>query len=299
MQKWIKSFAVVLAGFSLATVAAAEQKVIVAAGATTVQPIVQQAGKLFKEKHPNVEFAVGAGGSDQGVETAGTGKVQLGMVGRALKPAELEKYKDLVPVTIGHDGIGILVHANNPLKKITKQQVQDIYSGKVTNWKDVGGPDAPIALASRTKGHAQLDLFASYFGLEANFDDESVGYKKKGDAQFPAVRAKPGVNNEKMFAAILENPNAISYIPIGFAQQRIGKGAPGRLLELDGVAADTKNVGDGTYPLVRPLLVITKGPAQGEVKEFIDFLISEAGRKIVSDLDYIPAQQPAAEPKKE
>jgi phosphate transport system substrate-binding protein len=272
---------------------AEETKVIVAAGATTVQPIVQQAGRLFKEKHPNVEFAVGAGGSDQGVENVGSGKVQLGMVGRALKPAELEKYKDLAPVTIGFDGIGILVNAGNPLTKITKQQIQDIYSGKITNWKDMGGPDAPIALASRTKGHAQVELFASYFGLETQFDEDSVSYKKKGDAAFSAVKAKPGVNNEKMFAAVLENPGAISYIPIGFAQSRIEKGAPGKLLELDGIAATSASVENSTYPLTRPLLVATKGAPQGAVKEFIDFLTSDAGRKIVSDLDYIPAQQKA------
>ncbi|HYF51614.1 MAG TPA: substrate-binding domain-containing protein, partial [Planctomycetota bacterium] len=96
----VSSF-VLLFALALSGVLAAEQTVIKAAGATTVQPIVIAAGKAFKAKHPNAEFVVGAGGSDKGVEGAASGTVQLGMVGRAIKDAEKEKYPDLVPVTIG------------------------------------------------------------------------------------------------------------------------------------------------------------------------------------------------------
>jgi len=277
--------------------AAAEQTVIKAAGATTVQPIVIAAGKAFKATHPTAEFIVGAGGSDKGVEGAMSGAVQLGMVGRAIKDAEKEKYPDLVAVTIGFDGIGIVVNAKLGIDKITKAQVADIYSGAIKNWKELGGPDAPIALNSRTQGHAQLDLFLSHFGLEAQFGegaDAGVAHKKKGADAFAASKAKPAVNNEKMLEAIVTNPNAIGYLPIGFAASRAEKGAPIKLLELDGIAATAASVGNATYPLRRPLLVATKGAASGVLKEFIDFLLSDAGQKLVSDADYIPVKGAAA-----
>jgi phosphate transport system substrate-binding protein len=274
---------------------AAEPTSIVAAGATTVQPIVQQCARKFKQSHPEVDFVVGAGGSDHGVLTTVEGKVQLGMVGRALKDAEKEKYPELHAVTIGMDGIGLVVHSSNPVRKLTKQQLQDIYSGKVANWKDVGGKDGPIALASRTKGHAQLDLFLSFCGLEVKFDDtgDKASHRVKGVGEYSAVAAKTAINNDKMLEQVVIDPSAISYLPIGFAQTKISRGAPIALLELDGIEATQDNVANGTYPLRRPLLVITKGEASGAVKEFIDYLIGEEGQQVVSSLDYTPV------PKKE
>jgi len=285
----------------LCAVHAAEQTVIKAAGATTVQPIVQAAGKAYKAAHPEVEFIVGAGGSDKGVEGAASGTVQLGMVGRAIKDAEKEKYPDIVAVTIGFDGIGIVVSAKLGISKITKAQLADIYSGAIKNWKDLGGPDGAIILNSRTQGHAQLDLFLSHFGLEAQFgatSEEGVAHKKKGGDAFAGVKARTAVNNEKMLEALVTHPNAIGYLPIGFAQGRAEKGAAIKLLELDGIAATAANIGNATYPLRRPLLVATKGAATGAVKEFIDFLISDAGQKIVADAEYIPVKGAAAEEKK-
>ena len=269
-----------------------EQTMIVAAGATTVQPIVQQAAKVFETTHPNVKFIVGAGGSDHGVNNTGAGKIQLGLVGRALKDTEKEQYKDLVAVTVGLDGIGIVVNASNPLEKITKEQVQDIYAGKIINWKQLGGPDAPIVLGSRTKGHAQLDLFLSYFGMEAQFGegDEGVAYRKKGTEAYSVIKARRAVNNDKMLEVVL-NPAGIGYLPIGFAQTKAEKGTKVKLLQLDGIAATTSTVADSTYPLRRPLLVVTKGPPEGVLKEFIDYLVGEEGQKIVASHDYIPIKK--------
>ncbi len=267
--------------------AARAAETIVGTGATTVQPIVQAAGKEFKTAHPDVDFTFGGGGSNNGVESLASGKVQIGLVGRELKADEKEKNKDFVPVTIGYDGIGILVSNAQPIDKITKDQVHDIYTGKIKNWKDLGGKDAPINLTSRTEGHAQLELFANYFGLEVKFDAGKALYKNKGDADY-AIKAAPKTNNNEMLAAVTTDENCLSYIPIGFALARIEKGAPLKLLPLDGTPATRENVGNGKYPLCRPLLVVTKGEPQGNVKAFISYLVSDAGQKIVSDQDYIP-----------
>ncbi|HYF52172.1 MAG TPA: substrate-binding domain-containing protein, partial [Planctomycetota bacterium] len=203
--------------------------------------------------------------------------------------------------TIGFDGIGIVVNAKLGIDKITKEQVADIYSGVIKNWKELGGPDAAIALNSRTKGHAQLDLFLSHFGLEAQFGEaaeDGITHKKKGSDAITPLKAKPAVNNEKMLEAVVTNPNAIGYLPIGFAQSRAEKGAAIKLLELDGIAATAANVGNASYPLRRPLLVATKGAPSGVLKDFIDFLLSEDGQKLVADADYIPVKGAAAAEKK-
>lgn len=280
----------------LPSVWAGEAKSYVAAGATTVQPIIQQCARQYKQNHPDIDFAVGAGGSDHGVETVGTGKVQLGLVGRGLKDAEKQKYPDLQSTTIGLDGIALVVNSSNPVRKLTRQQLQDMYSGKIKNWKEVGGADAPVALSSRTKGHAQLDLLLSFAGLEVTFDEsgENAIHGVKGGEK-GTVKAQTAINNDKMMEQVVTNPNALTYLPIGFAQTKITRGAPLALIELDGIAPTAANVVNATYPLRRPLLVVTKGAPEPAMKEFIDFLISDAGQKIVLALDYIPV--PKAEPK--
>jgi len=289
-------FAAVVSGLLmlLAPGFAGEAKSYVAAGATTVQPIVQQCARKFKQLHPDVDFVVGAGGSDHGVETVANGKVQLGLVGRSLKEGELKKYPDLKPVTIGQDGIALVVHSSNPVRKLNKQQIQDIYTGKITNWKDVGGKDAPICLASRTKGHAQLELFLKYFDMEIQFDASGDnGAHKTASGELSKVQAKTAINNDKMMEQLVLEPNTLAYLPLGFAQTKTSRGAPLAAVELDGIAATMDNVANGTYPLRRPLLVVTNGAADGMMKEFITFLLSDEGQAIVSSLDYIPAKASA------
>jgi len=265
---------------------------IVVAGATTLQPIVQQAGMEFKKTHPEVSFVVGAGGSSKGVELTAEGKVQLGMVGREMKKEEKEKYADLAPVRVALDGICMVVSADVPLTKITKPQVQDLYTGKVKSWKELGGPDAPPVLGSRTEGHAQLELFLSYFGMESKADNDAgvTAHKAKGEAEFGGNKAKQATNNDKMLAVALENKGALVYLPIGFAHTKIEKGVGIKMLELDGFVPSAESVANGTYPFCRPLLLVTKGPAQGKIKEFIEYLLSPDGQKIVADQDYIPLQ---------
>lgn len=267
------------------------QEKITTAGSSTIRPIVDKASRAFKKTHPDVSFVIGGGGSSHGVKAAGTGEVHIGQASRNIKDEEMKAYPDLVPFKIGLDGIAIIINSSNPVNAVTKSQVQDIYTGKVTNWKEVGGNDAPITLISKEEGRSTLELFLKYFGLEAKEQgtgsDTVMLHKKKIDTAFGAKNAQLIGPNKEAIAKVSTKPNAIAYVSVGTAQEIAKKGAKIKVVDLDGVPATIENVGNETYPLRRSLHVITKGQPQGSVKEFIDFLMSDDGQKIVESLEFI------------
>jgi phosphate transport system substrate-binding protein len=300
---------VLVAVFVSTTCFGAEDQRITVAGSSTVRPIVQKASEAFCKANPQVKFIIGGGGSGHGVKSAGTSKVKLGMASRDLKDKETKQYKDLVPIKVGLDGIAVIINGKNPITKITRQQVQDIYTGKITNWKDVGGADTPILLISKEEGRSTLELFLKYFGLEGK--EIAQGKRKvmvhrikppKGskasDDGYSKVTATLIGPNRQALGYISTKPTAIAYVSVGTAQEVAAKGGRIKLLELDGVKATVANVASETYPLRRPLNVITKGPAEGDVKKFIDFILSDAGQKIVNGLEFVPLKKPDTSPKK-
>ncbi|MHB8810522.1 MAG: phosphate ABC transporter substrate-binding protein [Desulfobulbaceae bacterium] len=288
-SRWKIAVLAVFAAFACATAQAEET--ITTAGSSTIHPIVDAAAKAFKANHPEVNFVVGGGGSSHGVKAAGTGEVQLGQCSRFLKDKEMQEYPDLVPFKIGLDGVAVIVNTDNGLTSITKEQVQDIYTGKVTNWKELGGKDTPIILVSKEEGRSTLELFQEYFNLETKEVEEAgkkmTVHKRKGDTEFSTVKATIIGANKEAIAAVATKPNAIAYVSVGTAQEIAKKGASIRLLDLDGVPATIENVGNETYPFRRPLHVVTKGQPQGKLKEFVDFLLSTEGQKIVESLEFI------------
>lgn len=267
---------------------------ITTAGSSTVRPIVDKASKAFKKTHPDVSFIVGGGGSSHGVKEAGLGEVDIGQASRNLKEKEIQTYPDLVAFKVGLDGIAVIINSSNPVNAITKQQVQDIYTGKITNWKEIGGHDAPITLISKEEGRSTLELFLKYFGLEAKETSSKNGtvmvHKAKGANDFSTTTAMLIGPNKEAIAKVSTKPDSIAYVSVGTAQEIAKKGARIKLLELDGVAATITNVGNETYPLRRPLHVLTKGEPQGVVKEFIDFMLSDEGQQIVESLEFIKAR---------
>jgi len=134
------------------------------AGSTTVKPIVDQAVETFGKTHADAEFVVGAGGSGQGIKLVGAGNVHIGMASRNLNVAEKVEFPDLVATKIGLDGIVFVVHGQNPVKSLTTAQAKDIFTGKITNWKEIGDNDAPIVLITATNKHGTYDSSSSTWG---------------------------------------------------------------------------------------------------------------------------------------
>lgn len=239
---------------------APEPHKLVLTGSSTVAPLAAEIGKRFESLHPDVRVDVQSGGSSRGINDVRAGLVDIGMASRALK----EEEKDLLSFRIALDGIGIIINQANPVASLDRQQIIDIYTGKVTNWQTVGGNDTPITVVNKAEGRSTLELFLHHFGLENS-------------------QVKPHVvigDNQQGIKTVAGNADAIGYVSIGSAEYEAGHGTQIKLLPLDGVPASVENVRNGAFPLSRPLNLVTSAQPTGLVKDFIDF----AGSDKVHDL---------------
>jgi phosphate transport system substrate-binding protein len=288
----IRPFTYLLAFLIFVTNGAFGDDRIIIAGSTTVKPVVDQGLPIFKKLHPGVDPVVGAGGSGQGIRLVGTGAASIGMISRPLEAQEREEFPDLVTYTIGLDGVAIVANQANPVHKLSAQQVQEIYVGKITNWKELGGNNQRIVLLTLNHNHGTSEVFANYFGLEAKESgvgvDLKASFRKKGEAEYSSSAANVIEDHHQVLAQIITTPNAIGYVSIGQAMQVVERGAHVRLLQLDAVDPTVANVQSGLYRFSRPLMLVTRGEAQGLVRDFIDFFSGPDGQAIVTKLDYIP-----------
>ena len=264
----------VAAGLALVAAAAGCQPAgqgtrnLVLTGSATMAPMVQEIGRRFEARHPGVRVDVQGGGSDRGAGDTHAGLADVGMVARPLRPEETR----LHAFVIARDGLALIVHRSNPVPSLTPEQVARIYTRAVTNWKEVGGNDAPITLVNQGAGSAALQIFLSYFKLRtpALPTDVIVG---DGGEGVQAVAGRPG---------------AIAYVAVGRAASDAAAGAPIRLLPCAGVAATPENIRAGSYPLSRPLTLVTREPPQGLAKDFIEFARSDEVRDLIAKYHHVP-----------
>lgn len=232
-----------------------EEKLVIT-GSSTMAPVVAELAGRYEREHPGLRIDVQSGGSSRGISDVRAGLADIGMVSRELAQSESDLHAD----PIARDGIGIIVHARNPIAALTKPQVVAIYRKELANWKELGGPDAPILVVHKAEGRATLAVFLEYFGLEG-----------------PEVRADViAGENEQAIKTVAGSENAIGYVSIGTAAVDIEHGVPIRLLAANGVPATLENLRRGVYPLARPLLLVTLAPAAGRVRDFLAYLHSDA-----------------------
>ncbi len=230
-------------------------------GSTTVQPLAEKLAQAFMNNNPGVAITITGGGSGVGIQDAAEGKVNIGNVSRDLKDTDPA---GLVSTTIAKDAVVVVVHPNNPVNALTKEQVKQIFTGQIINWKDVGGNDAPIIVNSRTAPSGTFDFFSETFmNMEQVVDT-----------------AKQHASNGLVRQAVATGENAIGFISMGYVDSSVKAPA------MDGVAATIENAISGTYQYVRPLNMVTVGQPTGLAQEFINFILSPAGQAIASE-EYI------------
>lgn len=244
---------------------------LVITGSSTVAPLVAEIAKRYEMEHPEARIDVQTGGSSRGIADARQGTADIGMVSRALKDNE----KDLQAFTIAKDGISVILNRDNRVQNLSDKQIVNIYTGKIDNWKLVGGTDAPITVVNKAEGRSTLELFAEHFKL------------KTKDIKADVVIG----DNEQGIKTVAGNPNAISYVSIGSGEYAATHKTPIKLLPVEGMAASIANVSNGTFPINRPLNLVINKPPTGLTKNFIDFARSQKVQDIVQEQYFVPPRQ--------
>ncbi len=245
----------------------AENKLVLT-GSSTIAPLMADIAKAFEAKNPGTRVDVQTGGSSRGVTDARDGTADIGMVSRDPNKDEV----DLKNFSIAKDGVAVIVHKSNPVTTLTKQQIIDIYTGKTTNWKDVGGNDFKITVVNKAEGRSTLELFSHYLGLKNT-----------------AIKAQIIIgDNEQGVKTVAGNKNAIGYVSIGTAEYDAGHGVAIKMLPLEGVAASVENVKIGKFPLARNLNLVTKTEPQGLQRKLIEFARSKEVIEIVKKQYFVP-----------
>ena len=231
-------------------------------GSTTVQPLAELFAEEFMAKNPNVKVVIQGGGSGVGIKAANDGTVDIGAASRELTAAD----PALVKHILARDGIAIIVNPQNTVTNLTKAQVKDIFSGKITNWKDVGGADKTINVAAREEGS----------GTRTAFDEMVLGKDTR-----MSERAILQSSNGALSQVVKGDVNAVGFISFGYLDASL------KAVSIDGVAATEANAKSGTYPIVRPLYFLTKAEPAGVVKAFLDYCKGPEAQAIVTKEGYV------------
>jgi len=238
-------------------------------GSTTVLPIAQSTAEVFMDRHPEVKISVQGGGSGIGVAGIIDGTCDIGDASRPMKVKELSdavsKGKDPKANVVAMDGIAVVVHPSNKISAITKEQIKDIYTGKISDWSALGGEKQKIVVVSRDSAGGTFESFG-----EMALDKEKV----RSDALMQA-------SNQAVASTVAKTPGAIGYVGIGYLSSQI------KALTFEGVMPSKETVLSNKYTLARPLFMYTNGAPQGVVKDFLDFVLSEEGQKLVGEAGFV------------
>jgi phosphate transport system substrate-binding protein len=238
-------------------------------GSTTVLPIAQALAEAYLKLNPDADVQVSGGGSGVGVQAAGGKTAEIGMSSRDVKEEEKAKYPDLRVIPMARDGIVMIAHPSNAVTQLSLAQIKEIYSGKVTNWKDVGGPAQPIVLIGRDAASGTREFFNTK--IMGNTSTTSSMLEKN--------------SNGAVKSSVSPNPGAIGYVGMGYIDLTV---KPINVtVNGSGIPPTVSNVVTGTYPLSRQLYYLTSGDATGLAKDFIAFTLSPAGQAIVESQGFV------------
>jgi len=254
-------------------------------GSDTIVNIALAWAETYRDVDPSVSIAVTGGGSGTGIASLINGTVDIANASRSMKESEIENARsnDVEPVehVVAIDALAVIVNLENPVSELTIAQLADIFTGRITNWSEVGGNDAQIILVSRETNS----------GTHVYFLEEVVrkGEQENSDIFAPQTLLMPssvGITSE-----VRRNPNAIGYDGLGYVDPLHEKMLS---IALDGespyVPPTTMTAKEGTYPLSRDLYMYTAGEPSGAIAEYLSWILSPPGQKIVEDLGFVPLE---------
>jgi phosphate transport system substrate-binding protein len=237
-------------------------------GSTSVQPFAEALAEEFMASHSGEKIFIQGGGSTAGIQAVLTGASQVGMSSRKLEESE----KDLIAVPIIYDAIAVIVHRSNPLDNLSMDNIRKIYAGKITRWNEVGVQDRAITVVTREEGSGTRETFQNLvMGKEEEISLGALVQDSNG-----AIRQ-----------VVADDPNAIGFISLGLVNERV------KALKIDGIAPTLENIHAHRYKIVRPFLFVFKSPPEGVAKDFLDYVLSPKGQKLLMQEGLVSMNQGA------
>ncbi len=233
-------------------------------GGTAHIPVMKEAAEKIMTFNPGIRISVAGGGSGVGVKQVGEGLVDIGNTGRTPTNEEVSKY-GLKMFQWAIDGVGVIVHKTNSVKNLKKADLIKIFSGEISSWKNLGGPDKPINIYTRDEASGTREVF-----WEKGLNKGTISQK-----------AKVVVSNGAMKSAVSTDPYSIGYTSVGHIDDSVAR------VTLDGIVPTIDTVKNGSYKISRGLYSNTKGEPKGLTKKFIDYLYSADGQKIIAEEGFI------------
>ena len=229
-------------------------------GSTSVGPLMEKIQEKYEEENNNVTLEIQQNGSGAGIKDVISGISEIGMSSRELKDEEKGSVQG---TTVAYDGIALLVNPENPVKNISLEDVKKIYTGEITNWKEIGGDDAPIVVVSREEGSGTRDAF-----------QEIVGYESEELLKDATISDGSGA----VKTTVAGNKNAIGFASFEYIDNTVSA------LSIDGLEPTADNVKSGSYKISRPFILVTKEDGLTENgQKLIDFALSAEGQQIVEE----------------
>lgn len=235
-------------------------------GSTSMEKVIGALGEAFETENSGVTFTYNPTGSGTGITAVSEGRCDIGLSSRALKDEETEK--GLKGTVLAYDGIAVIVSNDNPVNDLSIETIAKIYTGEITNWKDVGGNDAEIVLIGREANSGTRDGFESVVGVE-----EQCKYRQELTATGDVISAVAG------------NPNAIGYASVASVKDTV------KALKVEGVTPNETTIKDGTYKIQRPFVLVTKEDTKlsDTAAAFYNFCLSEEAKEIITNAGVVPA----------
>jgi phosphate transport system substrate-binding protein len=255
---------------------------IVNVGSDTMVNLALAWAEAYHEVHPEFSISVTGGGSGTGIAALINGSTDIANASREMKEEERQEASrrgaEPVEHMVAMDAIAVVVNPGNPVDQLSIPQIADIFVGRTTNWQAVGGEDRPIVLASRESNSGTYIYFLENVVRRGEKDNE--------DLFSPEALLLP--SSEVIGLEVAQNPNAIGYDGLGYVtpQQKTLRVAVDQAGPF--VPPTIETVNDGTYPIARPLYMYTSGEATGAIKEYLDWIVSDEGQRIVAELGFVP-----------
>ncbi len=270
MRTFKKRAAVILSGaMAVSTLTGCSSKLsgkVSTDGSTSMEKVIGTLGEAFESENSGVTFTYNPTGSGSGIQAVTDGSCDIGLSSRSLKAEEKES--GLTETILAYDGIAVIVNPQNPVSDLTIENIADIYTGKITNWKDIGGNEGEIVLIGREANSGTRDGFESITGTK-----ENCKYRQELTSTGDVI------------TTVANNENAIGYASLASVKDTV------KALKVDGVTPSEASVKDGTYKVQRPFVLVTKTDTKlsEAAQKFFDFALSEKAREYITSAGVVPA----------